>query len=68
MAKMSAFKVEKIKTPGFHRDGGDGAARGLYLQVAKTKAGGLTKSCGNPLSSRKAGVIPLSLLVRVGWA
>jgi integrase len=44
MAKMSAFKVEKIKTLGFHRDAGDGAARGLYLQVAKMTAGGLTKS------------------------
>ena len=44
MAKMSAFKVEKIAKLGFHRDGGDGAARGLYLQVAKMKAGGLTKS------------------------
>jgi integrase len=44
MAKMSAFKVERITKLGFHRDGGDGAARGLYLQVAKMKAGGLTKS------------------------
>jgi integrase len=44
MPKMSAFKVEKIKKLGFHRDAGDGAARGLYLQVAEMKAGGLTKS------------------------
>src|SRR5215471_13014044 len=44
MAKMSAFKVEKINKLGFHRDAGDGAARGLYLQVSKLKAGGLTKS------------------------
>jgi Arm DNA-binding domain len=44
MAKMSAFRVDKIKKLGFHRDGGDGAARGLYLQVAKMRAGGLTKS------------------------
>jgi hypothetical protein len=29
---------------GFHRDAGDGAAPGLYLQVARMKAGGLTKS------------------------
>jgi integrase len=44
MAKMSAFKVEKIMKLGFHRDAGDGAARGLYLQVARMKGGGLTKS------------------------
>src|SRR5262245_53561864 len=44
MPKMSTFKVEKIAKLGFHRDGGDGAARGLYLQVTKLKAGGLTKS------------------------
>src|SRR5450759_1860623 len=41
---MSALKIEKIKATGFHRDGGDGAARGLYIQVAKKVAGGITKS------------------------
>src|SRR5262245_49984542 len=44
MGKMSAFRVERVTKLGFHRDSGDGAARGLYLQVAKMKAGGLTKS------------------------
>lgn len=44
MAKLSALKVEKITKIGFHRDGGAGAARGLYLQVAKKVAGGVTRS------------------------
>ena len=44
MAKMSTFRIEKIKKRGFHRDAGDGAARGLYLQVAPMKAGGFTRS------------------------
>jgi integrase len=44
MAKMSALKLEKIKKRGFHRDNGDGAARGLYLEVAPRVAGGITKS------------------------
>src|SRR5450759_1351286 len=41
---MSALKIEKIKATGFHRDGGDGAARGLYIQVAEKVNGGITKS------------------------
>jgi integrase len=44
MAKMSAAAVGKIKEPGYHRDNGDGGARGLYLQVTNAKGGGLSKS------------------------
>lgn len=41
---MSSVTVGKIKAPGYHRDNGDGGARGLYLQVTEAKDGGLSKS------------------------
>jgi integrase len=41
---MSALKIEKVKKRGFYRDNGDGAARGLYLQVAPAAKGGVVKS------------------------
>lgn len=44
MAKMSALTVQKITKLGYHRDRGDGAARGLYLQVVPAADGGLIKS------------------------
>ncbi|MET3838752.1 site-specific integrase [Bradyrhizobium sp. OAE829] len=44
MAKMSAVSVGKIKETGYHRDNGDGGARGLYLQVSPATGGGLSKS------------------------
>ena len=44
MVKMSAVAVSKIKNPGYHRDNGDGGARGLYLQVTDAKGGGVSRS------------------------
>src|SRR5258706_12175194 len=44
MVKMSAVEVGKIKEPGYHRDNGEGGARGLYLQVTNAKGGGVSRS------------------------
>jgi hypothetical protein len=44
MVKMSAVAVGKIKETGYHRDNGDGGARGLYLQVSPATGGGVSKS------------------------
>jgi integrase len=45
MAKgFTALTVRNIKATGYHRDRGDNAARGLYLQVRKAEGGGLTRS------------------------
>jgi integrase len=45
MAKgFTALTIKNLKTPGYHRDRGDGASRGLYLQVRKAEAGGVTRS------------------------
>jgi integrase len=42
-ARLTALKVARITKEGFHCDHGDGAARGLYLQVSEA-ASGVTKS------------------------
>jgi integrase len=39
MAKLTALSVKAIKAQGYHRDRGDGAARGLYLQVRASESG-----------------------------
>jgi integrase len=36
---MTALKISKISDPGYHRDNGDGAAHGLYLQVTRSGSG-----------------------------
>ncbi len=36
--------LASISAPGYHRDKGEGAARGLYLQVKEAEAGGITRS------------------------
>ena len=37
--RNTTMKVNAMRQPGFHRDHGDGAARGLYLQVSASPAG-----------------------------
>ncbi len=61
MRKLTALTIPKIKEVGYHRDTGDGAARGLYLQVTPGhgKAGGVSRSwiygtC-RPSPARRAG-------------
>ena len=44
MVKMSAVAVGKIKEHGYHRDNGEGGARGLYLQVSPATGGRVSKS------------------------
>jgi integrase len=45
MSKMTARKVATVKEPGYHRDDGDGGARGLYLQVTeRANSEGVTRS------------------------
>jgi Arm DNA-binding domain len=42
MAKaMTAVKVRGVKREGYHGDKGEGAARGLYVQVAYLRRGGV---------------------------
>lgn len=42
--KLSAVTIKTLKKPGYYRDRGDGAVRGLYLQVMHSKLGTLSKS------------------------
>jgi hypothetical protein len=37
---MTALRAQTIKEPGYHRDRGDGAAKGLFLQVTPSTAKG----------------------------
>jgi integrase len=36
--RMTALRAQTIKQPGYHRDRGDGAAKGLFLQVTPSTA------------------------------
>jgi integrase len=41
---FTAIGIRSLKAEGYHRDRGDGAARGLYVQVRASDGGGFTRS------------------------
>lgn len=42
--KLSTVAIKTLRKPGYYRDRGDGAVRGLYLQIVHSKRGTVSKS------------------------